>query len=269
MTYEHYKHLLIERRDRAIWITLSNAPQNAVNAAMHTELSHVFSEVDRDTAVRVIVLTGAGGAFSAGGDLNDMRKRQADTRYHMRMLEEGARIVNSLLALRKPIIARINGHAVGLGATLALFCDITIAADDAKIGDPHVRVGLAAGDGGALIWPLLIGFARAKECLLTGKLMKASRAADIGLINYAVPAAELDGKIAEFVEWFTNGPSQAIGLTKLAINQALQQQAATMLEAHLGLECRSIFSDQHDEAVVAFLEHRKPTFNQNETEPDT
>jgi enoyl-CoA hydratase len=213
-------------------------------------------------------LTGAGDSFSAGGDLLDMRARKADTRYHMRMLDEGARIINSLLALPKPIIARINGHAVGLGATLALFCDITVAADETKIGDPHVRVGLTAGDGGALIWPLLVGFARAKEYLLTGKLLNASHAAAIGLINHAVPIAELDAKVEEFVEWFTNGPTEAICLTKAAINQALQKQAATMLEAHLGLECRSIFSDQHDEAVEAFLERRKPNFNQDHTESD-
>jgi enoyl-CoA hydratase len=268
MTYEQYKHLVIERQDRAMWITLSNPPHNSINADMHAELSHVFVDIDRDTSVNVIVLTGAAGAFSAGGDLHDMKERREDTRYHMRMLEEGARIVNSLLALRKPIIARINGHAVGLGATLALFCDITIAVDDAKIGDPHVRVGLTAGDGGALIWPLLIGVARAKEYLLTGKLLPTHRAAEMGLINYAVPLAELDGKVAEFVEWFTSGPTQAIGLTKRALNQSLQQQAATLLESHLGLECRSIFSDQHDEAVLAFLEHRKPSFKAPETEPD-
>jgi enoyl-CoA hydratase len=269
MEYGHYQHLLFERRGHALWITLSNGPQNPVNAVMHTELSRVFGEVSRDTDVRVIVLTGAGSTFSAGGDLHDMKARRTDTRHHMRMLEEGARIVNSLLSLRTPIIARINGHAVGVGATIALFCDITIATDDAKFGDPHVRVGLTAGDGGALIWPHLVGFARAKEYLMTGKLLNAIRAADIGLINYAVPMAELDTKVAEFVEWFSTGPTQAISLTKLALNQALQQQAATMLEAHLGLECRSIFSDQHDEAVDAILEHREPRFDHNGTESDS
>jgi enoyl-CoA hydratase len=266
MPYEQYQYLRIERRQRVMWIALTNPPQNAVNALLHSELANIFTEVDSDSAVDVVVLTGGGNAFSAGGDLGDMKERKADTRYHMRLLEEGGRIIHSLLALRKPTIARINGPAVGLGATLALFCDITIAVDDAKIGDPHVRVGLAAGDGGALIWPLLVGFARAREYLLTGKLLNAVEAAKIGLINYAVPAAELDGKVAEFVEWFAHGPSQAISLTKRAINQALQQHAATMLEAHLGLEARSIFSDEHDEAVAAFLEHRKPSFHPDNRE---
>ena len=110
-------------------------------------------------------------------------------------LPEAKRIIFRMLECDKPVIARVNGHAVGLGATVALMCDIIIAADTAKIGDPHVNAGLVAGDGGALIWPQLIGFARAKEYLFTGDLMTAAEAHRIGLINHVVPAEELDAKV--------------------------------------------------------------------------
>jgi enoyl-CoA hydratase len=267
MNYPRYEQLRLERQGAALWITMDNAPLNSVSSTMHAELADLLNDVNRDENTRVVVLTGAGDSFSAGGDINDMQSKRADTRHHMRMLADGARIVRGLLGINKPIVARINGHAIGLGATLALFCDITIAANHVKIGDPHVRIGLAAGDGGALIWPLLIGYARAKEYLLTGKPLSATRAADIGLINYAVPPAELDGKVQEFVEWFSNGPANAIGLTKQAINQVLLHQSATIVESHLGLEVRSIFSDEHDEAVSAFLEKRSPNFASGIADP--
>jgi enoyl-CoA hydratase len=260
MTYEDYNELAIEIRGRALWVTMNGPPLNPVTSGMQAELARLFWEINGDTDTTVVVLTGAGSGFSAGGDLKDMRDRRADTRYHAQMLANGARIVHGLLGLNKPIVARINGHAIGLGATLALLCDITIASNEAKIGDPHVRVGLAAGDGGALIWPQLIGFARAKEYLLTGKPLTAPQAAQIGLINYAVPANELDAKVAEFVEYFSTGPTQAIVATKRAINQFLQQYAATAVEAHLGIEARTILSDEHDEAVNAALEKRNPVY---------
>jgi enoyl-CoA hydratase len=260
MSYTNYGQLQIERRDRALWVTMNNLPLNPITAVMHGELARLFGEINHDERTRVVVLTGAGDAFSAGGDINDMSEKRTDTRHHMQMLADGARIVHGLLALEAPIIARINGHAIGLGATLALFCDITVAVDQAKIADPHVRVGLAAGDGGALIWPQLVGFARAREYLLTGNSLTATHAAHIGLINHAVPTVELDAKVMEFVDYFANGPIEAIKATKRAINQVLQQYAASLVEAHLGLEARSIFSSEHEEAVAAMLEKRKPVY---------
>lgn len=260
MNYESYSHLLVERRERCLWITLNQPPQNPVTALMHEELARVFAEADRDDTVRVLVLTGAGSAFSAGGDINDMRDKRADTQHHMKMAAEGAKIITDMLSLSKPLIARINGHAIGLGATLALFCDLAIAADHVKIADPHIRMALVAGDGGAIIWPQLIGFMRAREFLLTGKSIAAPEAAAIGLINYAVPAAQLDGKVGEFVEIFAQGPALATALTKRAINQYLQQFVGTAIEAHLGMEMRSLFHPDHDEAVRAFLDKRKPSF---------
>lgn len=258
--YPSFEQLQLERRGRALWVTLTHPPVNAASATLHHELSLLLALINQDVDTKVIVLTGAGTAFCGGGDITEMRSLARDLDHHMRMFSDGASIIHSLLALQKPVVGRINGHAVGFGATLALLCDITVAVEHAKIGDPHVRVGLAAGDGAALIWPFLVGFARAREYLLTGKLMRASEAAAMGLINYSVPVAELDAKVGEFVRYFESGPALAISLTKRALNQFLQQYASTAVEAHFGLEGRTVFSADHDEAVSAFLEKREAQF---------
>ncbi len=175
---------------------------------------------------------------------------------------EGRQIVYSLIDCEKPIIAKLNGHATGLGATIALLCDIIYAAEDAKIGDPHVSVGFVAGDGGAVIWPQLIGYARAKEFLLTGDLMTAAEAAQIGLINHAVGADELNACVDKLADRLAMGATMAIRWTKMSINIGLRQLAQTMMDASLAYEALSNTSEDHQEAVNAFRERRSPTFGQ-------
>jgi enoyl-CoA hydratase len=175
--YSQYGGVLVKRDEKVLTITL-NAPEtlNAFTGPMHTSMSRIWDDVNDDPDVHIVVLTGAGRAFSAGGNVIAMQKKIDDPDTWDAGMPEARRIVFRMLECDKPIIARVNGHAVGLGATIALLCDIIIAADDAKIGDPHVNAGLVAGDGGALIWPQLIGFARAKEYLFTGDLMTAAEA---------------------------------------------------------------------------------------------
>ena len=160
----NYQTLLLTRRSRLLTITL-NRPEvlNAFAAAMHIEIIAALRFAATDPGSDVIVLTGAGRAFSAGGDLERMEQCIENPGEFDRDAADAKRLVFTLLDIEKPVIARVNGHAVGLGATLALLCDVIFAAESAKIGDPHVKVGLVAGDGGAVIWPQLIGFARAKE----------------------------------------------------------------------------------------------------------
>jgi enoyl-CoA hydratase len=165
-----------------------------------------------------------------------------------------------MLECDKPVIARVNGHAVGLGATVALMCDIIIAADTAKIGDPHVNAGLVAGDGGALIWPQLIGFARAKEYLFTGDLMTAAEAHRIGLINHVVPAEELDAKVYGLARRLAGGAMKSIRWTKQVINIPLRQIAHATMDLSLSLETQSNLSKDHQEAVTAFAAKRRPDF---------
>jgi enoyl-CoA hydratase len=161
------------------------------------------------------------------------------------------------------MIAKLNGPAVGLGATIALLCDVIFAAPTAKIGDPHVKVGFAAGDGGAVIWPHLIGHARAKEYLMTGRLLTAEEAEKIGLINHVVPAAELDRAVDEFAQELLRGPMRAIQWTKLSVNIGLKQLAHAILDASVAYEALSNVTADHQEAVRAMREKRTPQFTGN------
>jgi enoyl-CoA hydratase len=255
-----YTQVLTEMRGRTLWVTLNAPPLNPVSWIMQAELAEILHRANSDAQVKALVLTGAGQAFSAGGDIVEMKEKATDLARQMALQANGVDLVHSLLQLRKPIIGRLNGHAIGLGASIALLCDITVATTKAKIGDPHVRMGLAAGDGGALIWPFLVGFARAKEYLMTGNLIPAPKAAEMGLINHAVAPEELDAKVSEFATWFEEGPGMAISATKIAINMFLRQYGTLAADAHMRLEAQTVFSADHFEAVDAFIEKREPKF---------
>lgn len=257
--FTRYRTIRHERRDRVLTLIL-NRPEalNAVDGEMHAELTQVFFDAANDPLSDVIVLTGEGKAFSSGGDIRWMQSI-IDEGFDL-TAREAKRIIVSLLDCEKPIIARINGHATGFGATLALFCDIIIAAETAKIGDPHVQVGFTAGDGGAVIWPQLVGYARAKEYLMTGDLMTAVEAARIGLINHSVPSEELDNRVYGLATRLVEGSQVAIRTTKMSINIGLKQLVASIMDACLAYEALSNSSRDHQEAVSAFRERRKPAF---------
>ena len=262
--FEGYRRILFNRRDRVLEVTL-NRPEklNATDAVLHTELARVFFDVSNDPDSDIVVLTGAGRAFSAGGDVDWMQEAIDEPERFNQTVREAKQIVFGLIDCEKPIIAKLNGHATGLGATIALFCDVIFAAEHAKIGDPHVSIGFVAGDGGAVIWPQLIGYARAKEFLLTGDLMTAAEAARIGLINHAVPADELDAKVDAFADRLAAGATMAIRWTKMSVNIGLRQLAASMMDASLGYEALSNMTADHQEAVRAFAEKRPPVFGRS------
>lgn len=232
---------------------------NAVNADLHEELSHVFRDAYQADA-RVVVLTGNGKAFSAGGDVGWMKDGIENPENFRETMREGETIIKDITNLEKPLIAKVNGDATGLGATLALFADITVMAEDARIGDPHVKVGLVAGDGGAIIWPLLTSMHTAKEMLMTGDLVSAAEAEDMGLANYAVPAGDLNEKVDELVEKLANGPQAAIRYTKKTLNSWIDLGNDLALERGISLEAVSQQHPDHEEAVDAFLEERSPDF---------
>src|SRR5262245_32098667 len=176
---------------------------------------------------------------------------------------EAKKIVFGLLDCEKPVIAKLNGHAIGLGATLALFCDIIFAVKGSRIADPHVLVGLVAGDGGAVIWPQLVGYARAKEYLMTGDHILAEDAERMGLVNHTVDAADLDATVDAFADRLASGAVQAIRYTKTSVNIGLRQLAHSILDASVAYEALTNFSADHQEAVSAFLEKRKPSFGKS------
>ena len=257
--FAKYRTIRADRRGRVLTLTLNRPDKlNAVDRAMHAELATIFTDAADDAGSDVVVLTGAGRAFCAGGDIVWMQE-MIDHGF-AQTAREAKRIVCSLLDCEKPVIARLNGHATGLGATMALFCDVVFAADHARIGDPHVSVGLTAGDGGAIIWPQLIGYARAREYLLTGDLISAPEAARIGLINRALPALDLDAHVDAFADRMAAGARTALRTTKTAINLGLKQLVAATMDACLSLEAQSSQSAEHSEAVAAFREGRKPVF---------
>lgn len=162
--FSNYQHIRFERDERVLRIVMNRPDvKNAANIRMHRELSLVFADAQRDEASDILVLTGARDAFSSWGDIRSMRDKIADRSLWNDTVNEARTLFYSILDLDKPLIACINGAATGLGATLAVYADISIADENAVIGDPHVKVGLVAGDGGALMWPMLIGFQRAKE----------------------------------------------------------------------------------------------------------
>jgi enoyl-CoA hydratase len=257
-----YKKLLIERAERRLRITL-NRPDalNAVDAEMHEELSRVFGDAAADPDSDLIILTGAGRAFSAGGDVAWLQAMIDDPGLFEVCAVEAKRIVFSLLDCEKPVIARVNGPAAGLGATLALFCDVIFAADTARIGDPHVAIGLVAGDGGAVIWPQLVGYARAKEYLMTGELIPAAKAAEIGLINHAVPADQLDAAVDAFAARLEAGATKAIRWTKAVCNIGLEQLAHSIMDASIAYEALSNATRDHQGGLAAFREKRRPVFD--------
>lgn len=248
--------LLLSRHARTLTITL-NRPDvlNAFAAVMHVEFIDALRFAATDPGSDTIVLTGAGRAFSAGGDLARMEECIADPSEFDREAADAKRIVFALLDMEKPVIARVNGHAVGLGATIALLCDVIFAADTARIGDPHVKVGLVAGDGGCVIWPQLVGFARAKEYLMTGDLMTAAEAERIGLINHAVPAAELDERVYGFCDRLNNGNVQAIRWTKTTANLELKRIAHSLMDAGIAYEAVTVRGEEHRRAVAAMKAH--------------
>ena len=261
MDYSAYRHLAIERRERILTIALNRPPMNPIHYELHAELARIWYEVQVDHESDVVVFTGAGEVFSAGGDIPMMQKRIDDPELFNRKNLEMKQMIFGLLDLEKPVIARINGDCIGLGATLALLCDILIAVDDARIGDPHVKMGYVAGDGGAVIWPQLIGFARAKEYLLTGELLDAKEAERIGLINHAVPRAELDARVDAIAGKLARGATKAIKWTKACMNIPLRQLAHSIMDASLAYEALTNIGADHQEAVAAFREKRKPKFS--------
>jgi enoyl-CoA hydratase len=256
--YAKYECLTIEVAEKVATVTL-NRPQarNAINQKLIRELRTIWDDLADDHAVNAVVLTGAGDYFSVGGDVKAMSERPGGD-----VLEEGEvhdpmisrRGVTRQLELDKPIIAAINGDAIGLAATHALLSDITVMAEEARIGDTHVsRVGLVAGDGGTVIWPLLVGINKAKEFLMRGTLLS-------GLVNHVVPRSEVLAKAREIALELANGPTWAIRWTKLSINQIVKDRVNMLLEASMALEQVTFETADHKEATSSFKEKRKPKF---------
>jgi enoyl-CoA hydratase len=262
--YSKYEALKVEKADRVATVTLNRPDSlNAVNAVMHHELMTIWLDLAEDQEVNAIILTGAGRAFCAGGDVKNMASRAGTSDGRRRSLAtpaEARRIVEGMLDVEQPIIGAINGDAVGLGATIALLTDITVVSEKARFADTHVRVGIVAGDGGALIWPLLVGPHRAKEFLMRGHFINGAEAGRIGMVNYAVPPEQVMAKARELAQELADGPTWAIRWSKLAVNKWLKHQANLIMDASLAYEMMTFGTEDQKEAARAFVEKRKAKF---------
>jgi len=258
--YSRYKLIKVEKKDKVATLTLNQPDQlNAVGNDIHDELETIFLDVDSDDDVNAVILTGAGRAFSAGGDINAMIDSFKDPSLRMPMNHVKG-LVQNLLSMQKPIVAAVNGDAIGVGATIALYCDIIIAAENARIGDPHINVGLVPGDGGCIIWPLSMGLCKSKEYLMTGRLLKAPDAERMGLINRVVPAETVYEEAWKIAKKFADGPIQAISWTKICLNKIIMDKMDLLMDAGVAYEYHSMTLPDHLEAIEAFAGKRAPQF---------
>ncbi len=236
-----------------------DSPLNAVNGVLHEDLTQLFPRLQAEREARAVLLTGSGRAFSAGGDF-EWFPTLADrtTLEHLRI--DAKNLVYDLLDVHLPIVCALNGHAMGLGASVALLCDVIFMARSATIGDPHVRVGVVAGDGGTIAWPLAVGPARAKQYLLTGDPVPAEEAERIGLVNFVVDDDQLHDEALAYARRLAAGAPLAVQYTKAAINAGLKAQAVQAFDQAAAFEIATFGTEDHREALAALREKRSPNF---------
>jgi enoyl-CoA hydratase len=251
----------LERRGQVLVATLDNPRNdlNTVDGQVHEDLAELFRTLRREREARAVVLTGSKKAFSAGGDFGWFPTLQQPGALDALRLD-AKQLIWDLLDVELPVVCAVNGPAVGLGASVALLCDIVLVADTAVIADPHVKVGVVAGDGGAAIWPLLVGPARAKQYLMTGDPLTAAEAERIGLVNEVVPAAELPARAMWWAERLAAGAPLAVRYTKLAVNQQVKRALLESFDVSTALELVTFHTEDHAEALAALQEKRAPVF---------
>lgn len=249
--------VLVENHGSVRLLTL-NRPNsmNAFDDELHRELPLALERVQDDPEARAIVITGAGRAFSAGGNIEDFPILAADLGRRRRTLRIGRRLFLALIDVHLPVVAAVNGPAVGLGCTVATACDIVFISESAFMADPHVTVALVAGDGGAVTWPACTSLLKAKQYLLTGDRMPASDAVAAGLANFVVPAADVVTSAIAFAQRLAGLPPQAVQDTKMVLNQQLRAAAVAALDYGLAAESQSHDTSEYAQAPLQFAKRR-------------
>jgi enoyl-CoA hydratase len=259
--YDEFTSLAFDRpAEHVLRLTLSAPGKlNAVGHDAHAQLAEVWKTIDKDDDTRVVVVRGADGAFSSGGDLALVEDIARDWQTRVRVFHEARDLVYNIVDCSKPIVAAIDGPAVGAGLAVALLADISIAAPSARIVDGHTRLGVAAGDHAVLVWPLLCGLAKSKYHLLLNEPMNGEEAERIGLVSLCVPADELDARSLEIAQRLASGSQTAIRHTKLALNNWLKL-AGPAFDASLALEFLDMTGPDVAEGVAAVRAKRTPDF---------
>jgi 2-(1,2-epoxy-1,2-dihydrophenyl)acetyl-CoA isomerase len=254
--------LIVERQGGVVTVTM-NRPErkNAANAVMLLELPAIFEEIEANAADRVMVLTGAGGAFCSGADLGDPNGPASDTsRSPLARMRRLGDVALALYRLTKPTIAKVDGHAVGAGLSLALGCDLVVCSDRAKLSMIFSRRGLSLDNGASYLLPRLVGMARAKEIALFGGMYSGEEALALGLINRVVPAAELDAFVDQWAATLAAGPPLALSMTKTLLQASGHSSMEEAVENEARCQSVNFASEDTNEALAAFTEKREPTY---------
>ena len=260
--------LLQDRNGSILTITL-NLPEkrNPISdSGMVDALCAAMEAADRDTDVRCVILTGAGSAFSSGGDLKQMRAdagglRSSNPVETRRNYKYGIQRLPLLFqALEVPVVAAVNGHAIGAGLDLATMCDVRVAGESAKFAESFVKLGIIPGDGGAWLLPRIIGFARATELALTGEMIGSAEALRIGLVTHVVADADLLAKAHEIATKIAANPPHAVRMTKRLLREGQTAELKNILEMSAAMQALGHTTGDHEEAIDAFLEKRPPQF---------
>ncbi len=261
MEYAEFEHLRFEHRPGGVLLVTIDRPEvlNAANERFHKELGWVWSVVDADDAVAVTVITGAGRAFSAGGDLSMIEAMTESYEATLEQLTDATALVEAMLASEKPVVSAVNGVAVGAGLAVALLADVSIVAETARLSDGHARLGVAAGDHAALLWPLLCGMAKAKYYLLTGEFVEGSEAERIGLVTRAVPEDQVLHEALAVADVLAATSASATRWTKRVLNHWLRQAAPVFGES-VALEMLGFLGPDAKEGVAALRQRRPPSF---------
>lgn len=259
--YEDFEHLSFERRPDGVVVVTLDRPDvlNAANVRLHREMSEVWAVIDDDETARASVVTGAGRAFSAGGDLEMIERMTVDYDAVLEQWRDAGAIVDQMLAAKKPVVSAVNGVAVGAGLAVALLADVSIMGTSARISDGHVRLGVAAGDHAAVIWPLLCGVAKAKYYLLTADFVEGPEAERIGLVTRCVPDDRVLAEALEVAGRLAAGSVTAVQWTKRVMNQWLRQALPAFGES-MALEMLGFLGPDAKEGLSAVRERRPPRF---------
>ena len=260
--YGNFKSLKFDRpADRVLRIVLDR-PQslNSVTAEMHRDLVQVWAAVSDDPQTNAVIVTGAGKAFSAGGDFGLVEQNARTFEARAQVFHEARDLVYNIINCRKPTISAIRGPAVGAGLAVALLCDISIAAKSARIIDGHTRLGVAAGDHAAIVWPLLCGMAKAKYYLLLCETIRGEEAERIGLVSRCVEDGELDATALEVAIKLASGSVTAIQWTKYTLNSWLRM-AGPIFDSSAALEMLGFSGPDVLEGLASLREKRAPDFS--------
>nr|NLD40256.1 enoyl-CoA hydratase/isomerase family protein [Actinomycetales bacterium] len=267
--YDSYEHLLIEMVEPGILQVMMHSPGrlNAAHAGMHRELAKIWLDIDDDDDVDAVILTGSNGAFSAGGDLELVREMSEDFDVLVRVWKEARDLVYNVINCSKPIVSAMQGPAVGAGLAAGLLADVSIAAKDARIIDGHTRLGVVAGDHAAIVWPLLVGMAKAKYHLLLCETLSGEEAERIGLVALAVDDSEVQERALAVARRLRDGSRTAMRWTKYSLNNWLRMAGPTF-DTSLALEFLGFNGPDVREGRQSIMERRRPVFDHQRPEDE-